>query len=180
MPLWNHFRHHFGIQRRPNLLRKCSQNPPARLKPDEDRRKSCRDVSRNPSEDPKTVARGFKWLPRSSKMSSPERSRLPFRSQCTTITRHSQCAPHKPHSWVYEAWKNSFSTPKLSTYGSQFAIHITYFPFVATTSYTSQLVVYIPMQCTVHYCAICPSFRVRSYLHDSECELLTSEFERPP
>ena len=36
------------------------------------------------------------------------------------------------------------------------------------------------MQCTVYYCAICTSFRVRSYLHDSECELLTPEFERSP
>ena len=36
------------------------------------------------------------------------------------------------------------------------------------------------MKCTVYYCAICTSFRVRTYLPDSECELLTSQFERPP
>ena len=45
-------------------------------------------------------------------------------------------------------------------------------PFSQLTDFT--------MQCTVYYCAICASFRVRNYLHDSECELLTSEFERPP
>ena len=46
-------------------------------------------------------------------------------------------------------------------------------PFSQLTDFT--------MQCTVYYyCAICTSFRVRSYLHDSECKLITSEFERPP
>ena len=204
MTLWNDFRHHFGIQNRFKICWKLSQNRPAHLKPYEDPRKCCQDVSRSLSEGPKRLARRFKRLPRSFKIGSPKLSRRLFWSQCKITTHDSQCAPHKLHSWVYGAFKNFFLHENLSTYSSQFAVHRTYFPFIDTTVCISQLAVHTQMlivhrlglaslkyvfhnapiswcpalPCTAYW-AICISLRVRGSLHHSQCAMLTSEFGRP-
>ena len=175
------------------------------MKPFKDRRKWCQDVSRGLSEGSKSLPRRLKGVPRSSKIGSLELSRhlvlitmqnynSPFTVRTSQTTQlgvqslrklvfdteivnlwvpvcHSHnILPFRSYNFLHFPTRSVYSNAEyVNVECASLRGRIYKIPFSQLTDFT--------MQCTVYYCAICPSFRVRSYLHDSECELLTSEFE---